>query len=414
MDVSVSTRVLRRAEKELAQTKVILRHLPPDFTKDQLLGVLDRLPSHDYFTFVSGNPELGKFGCARAYINFKRCEDIVPFRDAYDGRVLETGNKGVKYRLIIELAPYQIVPRRPVKPDRRCGGISQDPEYKGFLEQYERQVDPLPSIDVTYLHEVEKRKVDRLQATPLTAYLRDKYSVPRGASHRGGGGNKVLYATGSKRRKDRYKEGGKGKGRGRRDKEGRGGEKKGKEKGAESGGRGYTDKVIIIERGRGQNGHEAELDRRERGGRKGDLSVAKDTGGGRGGQKQLDKPVYVPGRREGQRKGSGERRKEEFSKNGEERWRGGGRGRRDDYSRRGRGQYSDRHDNHYDFKEDDGDGYKGPDYGRGGGKKSAKDRDYKASDRRDDHQSGGGRSYEKGDRHDNSTRGGREGRYRGK
>ena len=413
MDVSVSTRVLKRAEKELAQTKVILRHLPPDFTQDQLSTVLDRLPPHDYFTFVSGNLELGKFGCARAYINFKHCEHIVPFRDAYDGMVLETGNKGVKYRLIIELAPYQIVPRRPAKLDRRCGGISQDPEYKGFLEQYGRQVDPLPSIDVTYLHEVEKRKVDSLQATPLTAYLRDKYSVPRGASHRGGGGNKVLYATGSKRRKDRYKEGGRGKGRGRRDKEGRGGEKKGKEKEAESGGRRNTDKVVIIERGRSQNGHEPE---RERGGRKGDLGVAKDTDVGRGGQKQPDKPVYTPGRREGQRTGSGEsRRKDEFVKNGEDRWRGG---RRDDYPKRGRGQYSDRRDNHYDFKEDDGDGYKGPDYGRGGSKKSAKDRDYQASDRRDNQQSGGSRLYGKGgrssDRHDNGTRGGREERYRGK
>ena len=203
MATAISGRVLKRAEKELLQSKVILRHLPPDFTEEKLHASIDPFPSYDHFYFLPGNPALGKFGCCRGYINFTRYEDIVPFRDRYDGLVLET-DKGVKYRMIIELAPFQGIPNQRPKPDSRCSTIEEDPEYKSFMEQYEKTIDPLPSIDITYLYEVEQNRIAKIQSTPLVEFLKERRIPKESRSHR----NKVLYAGGTKKRKDRVKESG--------------------------------------------------------------------------------------------------------------------------------------------------------------------------------------------------------------
>lgn len=203
MATAISGRVLKRAEKELLQSKVILRHLPPDFTEEKLHASIDPFPSYDHFYFIPGNPALGKFGCCRGYINFTRFEDIVPFRDHYDGLVLET-DKGVKYRMIIELAPFQGIPNQRPKPDSRCGTIEEDPEYKLFMEHYEQTIDPLPSIDITYLYEVEQNRVANIKSTPLVEFLKEKRIPKESRSHK----NKVLYAGGTKKRKDRAKESG--------------------------------------------------------------------------------------------------------------------------------------------------------------------------------------------------------------
>ena len=425
MESSVSSRVLRRAEKELAQTKVILRHLPPDYTKEKLTALIDPLPPFDCYMFVIGSPELGKFGCSRAYINFKHSQDIVPFRDTFDGTVLES-ESNIKYRMIIELAPYQIIPRGRGKTDHRCGTITDDPEYKEFLQKYEKETNPLPSVDVTYLHEVEKMKVDSLQATPLTDYLRNKYLVPK--SHKGSGQrNKVLYAGGGKRKKDR---GGKDSSKGK----GKGGSSSRKEKrssnkgdiGAESASS-NSPKIIVVERpGRGQNGVDSKGGGREEksfklssSGKITTESSSRTRGGGAGGgAKQPDQPLYVPGGGGGKsnsRRGGGgggpggeeTKKRDTGGRGGEGRRKGGGGRNRDThgYSKHGRGQYNDRHDNHYDFKDDD-DSYQGPDYNGKARNKEDYDGDGGSSTR---YYGSKGRNH---DRYDNGSKSGWDGRYR--
>lgn len=402
----MSSRVLKRAEKELAQTKVIIRHLPPDYTEEKLKHVIDPFPANDYFAFVPGNPDLGRFGCSRAYINLKKVEDIMPLRDNYDGLPLES-DKGVKYRMIIELAPYQIIPRGRVKPDHRCGTILEDIDYKTFLEKYERQVDPLPSVDVTYLHEVEKMKVESLQATPLTEYLRNKYMVPRG--HRGQK-NKVLYATGSKKKKgssskESVKGGGSksGKSASRKEKDASksGVEKKTKETSSDP----PSSKVIVMDKTSKEGGING-VDKR--GG-----SRKETTTGESRRSKHPDQPLYGHGgRSSGGGSGGGRRGKDKKdevivvnhgNEGGKKR---GGRGTRDGgYPKYGRGG-QDRYDNHYEFKEDD-DNYQGPDYAGSKGSRNRNRDEYRYEG------SSGGRYHGRGRNNDyQDGYGGKGGGYR--
>lgn len=67
--------------------KVIIRRLPPTLTKEQLEEHLQPLPEHDYFEFFANDSSLYPHMFSRAYINFKNQEDIVLFRDRFDGYV---------------------------------------------------------------------------------------------------------------------------------------------------------------------------------------------------------------------------------------------------------------------------------------------------------------------------------------
>ena len=417
MAESVSGRVLKRAEKELAQSKVILRHLPPDYTEEKLKKLIVPFPNCTYFSFVSGNASLGKFGCSRAYLNFLQTDKIVEFRDKYDGMALES-EKGTKYRLIIELAPFQGVPRTRSKPDHRCGTIKDDPEYKVFLENYEKTVDPLPSIDVTYLHEIEKMKVESIQLTPLTEYLRDRYSVPR--AHRGGGGqrNKVLYAAGSRKKRDRGKE---SKSKRKETKEKTEKKRKGEAKEREGHGSGRDSsvgsKAMSGEKTSGTKAHNGfngvqEMPTKEKV-QKGKLTesaespITKEKGSHRNKQRP-DQQLFVAGGRRDSRKQSGEG---EHLKNHEPESKHRGKG----YPKHGKSYYNGRHDNHYEFKEED-DNYQGPDH-RSSSKtyegKSSRSREQEND--REDKRGRSGRYYgrSKGyDRYGDGSRGGWDGGYR--
>lgn len=200
----ISSRAMKRAEKELSQTKVIIRRLPPDFTEEKFRETVDPLPPNNFFYFFPGDQSLGKFGCARAYINFTADGDIVLFRDKYDGMILES-QKGMKYRAVIEYAPFQCVPRRNRKPDARCGTIEQEAEYQEFLESYEKGTAPLPSIDLSYLEQLEANRVPRIIMTPLVEFIKEK-RAPKPKK------NKVIYAQDTKRKREKERKTGEGRG----------------------------------------------------------------------------------------------------------------------------------------------------------------------------------------------------------
>ena len=168
-------RLSRRVEKELHQTKVVIRRLPPDFSEKKLAEVLAPLPPHNYFYFAPGDPTFGLHGCARAYMDFADESMIVPFREQVDGLVLES-EKGLKYRAVVEFAPYQGIPRRAKRrKDPRCGTIEQDSDYCAFLETCSVQAEPKTSIDYSsYFEELEANKVPTVMATPLVEYLKAK------------------------------------------------------------------------------------------------------------------------------------------------------------------------------------------------------------------------------------------------
>ncbi len=199
-----NTRISKRVEKELHQTKVVIRRLPPDFSAENFLETVNPLPSNSYFYFAPGDSTLGPHGCSRAYIAFNNEAEILPFRDQYDGLVLESG-KGAKYRMTVEYAPFQNIPKKTRrKPDTRVGTIEEDADFISFLEAYEDTEEPTPSLDlVAYLQNLEATKRKEIQSTPLTEYL-DKKGLQR--------------RKGRNEAKKKHKgEAGKGKGRGSRE-----------------------------------------------------------------------------------------------------------------------------------------------------------------------------------------------------
>ncbi|KAF2975875.1 hypothetical protein EK904_008932 [Melospiza melodia maxima] len=113
---------------------------------------------------------------SRAYINFKNQEDIVLFRDRFDGYVF-VDHKGQEYAAIVEFAPFQkAAKKKSKKKDAKTGTIEDDPEYKKFLESYSADDEKLTSTPETLLEEIEARNKELIakKTTPLLNFLKNK------------------------------------------------------------------------------------------------------------------------------------------------------------------------------------------------------------------------------------------------
>ena len=195
-------KISKRIEKELHQIKVVIRKLPPDLTEEKFQEALsDDVPSYSYYYFVAGDPNPGNFSFSRAYFAFIDEASIVPFRDKYDGLYLESEN-GLKYRAIVEFAPYQGIPKKTKrKPDARIGTIEQDPDYQAFLETCEVKIKPPSMADLSaYIDTIGTNKVSEVQKTPLIDFLLDS------GHRRGGRSGKRVKSSASDSKKRHIKE----------------------------------------------------------------------------------------------------------------------------------------------------------------------------------------------------------------
>ncbi|ELV10830.1 Regulator of nonsense transcripts 3B [Tupaia chinensis] len=166
----------RNKEKKEALSKVVIRRLPPTLTKEQLQEHLQPMPEHDYFEFFSNDTSLYPHVYARAYINFKNQEDIILFRDRFDGYVF-LDNKGQEYPAIVEFAPFQKAAKKKTKKrDTKVGTIDDDPEYRKFLESYATDNEKMTSTPETLLEEIEakNRELIAKKTTPLLSFLKNK------------------------------------------------------------------------------------------------------------------------------------------------------------------------------------------------------------------------------------------------
>ena len=200
-------KISKRVERELNQTKVVVRHLPPDITEEIFLEKFSPLPPENFthLYFAPGDPDLGPQGCARAYINFTDETAILAFRDQFDGMVLES-QKGHSYRALIEYAPFQNVPKKPRKKlDSRCGTIDQDSDYQSFLQGREERAPTMPAVDFeTYMEELKANQVEEVQVTPLIAYLRTKKTASKSSKKK-----QVFVVEKKKKKSEKGKDGGK-------------------------------------------------------------------------------------------------------------------------------------------------------------------------------------------------------------
>ncbi|KAF4789013.1 Regulator of nonsense transcripts 3B [Turdus rufiventris] len=181
-------RLERPKDKKETLSKVVIRRLPPSLTKEQLEEHLQPLPEHDYFEFFANDSSLYPHMFSRAYINFKNQEDIVLFRDRFDGYVFvdHKGDMsflsvcefaGQEYAAIVEFAPFQkAAKKKSKKKDAKTGTIEDDPEYKKFLESYSADDEKLTSTPETLLEEIEARNKELIakKTTPLLNFLKNK------------------------------------------------------------------------------------------------------------------------------------------------------------------------------------------------------------------------------------------------
>nr|XP_057932578.1 regulator of nonsense transcripts 3B [Doryrhamphus excisus] len=166
-------------EKKETMTKIVIRRLPPSLTKDELEEQLQPLPEVDYLEFFSNDTSLYPHLFARAYINFKNQEDIVLFRDRFDGYVF-IDNRGQEYPAIVEFAPFQKTSKKKMKKkDAKCGTITDDPDYKKFLDYYNGDDEKLTSTPETLLEEIEARSKELVakKTTPLLDFLKNKQRI---------------------------------------------------------------------------------------------------------------------------------------------------------------------------------------------------------------------------------------------
>ncbi|XP_029368321.1 regulator of nonsense transcripts 3B [Echeneis naucrates] len=163
-------------EKKETMTKIVIRRLPPSLTKEELEEQLQPLPDLDYMEFFSNDTSLYPHLFARAYLNFKNQEDIVLFRDRFDGYVF-IDSRGQEYPAIVEFAPFQkTAKKRSKKKDAKCGTITDDPDYKKFLEYYNGDEEKFVSTPETLLEEIEAKSKELVakKTTPLLDFLKNK------------------------------------------------------------------------------------------------------------------------------------------------------------------------------------------------------------------------------------------------
>ncbi|MBA0787993.1 hypothetical protein Gotri_025206 [Gossypium trilobum] len=134
---------------------------------------------------------------SRAYVDFKRPEDVLEFAEFFNGHVF-VSEKGAQFKAVVEYAPSQRVPKQFSNKDGREGTISKDPEYLEFLEFLAKPVENLPSAEI----QLERREAERAGVskdspivTPLMDFVRQKRAA-KGASRRSLSNGKVSKRAG--------------------------------------------------------------------------------------------------------------------------------------------------------------------------------------------------------------------------
>ncbi|KAM9585247.1 regulator of nonsense transcripts 3A isoform 1-T1 [Trichechus inunguis] len=170
-----------REEKRTLLSKVVIRRLPPSLTKEQLEEQLHPLPAHDYFEFCTANLSLYPHLYSRAYINFRNPDDILLFRDRFDGYIF-IDSKGLEYPAVVEFAPFQKISKKKLKKkDAKTGSIEDDPDYKKFLEAYCKEEEKTSASPETLLGEIEAKTrelIGLFRSFLLSTVLRSRRTTP--------------------------------------------------------------------------------------------------------------------------------------------------------------------------------------------------------------------------------------------
>ncbi|XP_065872690.1 regulator of nonsense transcripts UPF3-like isoform X2 [Euphorbia lathyris] len=167
------------------KTKVVVRHLPPTISQVMLMEQIDVAfgGRYNWASFRPGKSSQKHQSFSRAYIDFKKPEDVIEFAEFFNGHLF-VNEKGTQFRAIVEYAPSQRVPKQWSKKDGREGTISKDPSYLEFLESISKPAENLPSAEI----QLERREAERVGApkdapivTPLMDFVRQKRAAKSGS-----------------------------------------------------------------------------------------------------------------------------------------------------------------------------------------------------------------------------------------
>ncbi|KAG6490627.1 hypothetical protein ZIOFF_051936 [Zingiber officinale] len=167
------------------RTKVAVRRLPPSMSQTTLVEQIDSrfAGRYDWFCFRPGKNSQKDHIHSRAYVNFRKPEDVVEFAEYFDGHIF-VNEKGAQYKALVEYAPSQQIPKLWLKKDGREGTISKDPEYIEFLELVSKPVEHLPSAEI----QLERKEAERAGTTkdtpivtPLMDFVRRKRAAKNGS-----------------------------------------------------------------------------------------------------------------------------------------------------------------------------------------------------------------------------------------
>ncbi|XP_065872693.1 regulator of nonsense transcripts UPF3-like isoform X4 [Euphorbia lathyris] len=170
------------------KTKVVVRHLPPTISQVMLMEQIDVAfgGRYNWASFRPGKSSQKHQSFSRAYIDFKKPEDVIEFAEFFNGHLF-VNEKGTQFRAIVEYAPSQRVPKQWSKKDGREGTISKDPSYLEFLESISKPAENLPSAEI----QLERREAERVGApkdapivTPLMDFVRQKRAAKSGSRQR--------------------------------------------------------------------------------------------------------------------------------------------------------------------------------------------------------------------------------------
>ncbi|XP_021891616.1 regulator of nonsense transcripts UPF3 [Carica papaya] len=168
----------------LDRTKVVLRHLPPAISQATLMEQIDVAFSgrYNWVSFRPGKGSQRQQSYSRAYIDFKRPDDVLEFAEFFNGHVF-VNEKGTQFRPIVEYAPSQRVPKQWSKKDGREGTIFKDPEYLSLLV--------FPHL--AFAGASKETPI----VTPLMDFVRQKRAAKDGSRRSSSNGKPSRRATGS-------------------------------------------------------------------------------------------------------------------------------------------------------------------------------------------------------------------------
>ncbi|XP_011533146.1 regulator of nonsense transcripts 3A isoform X1 [Homo sapiens] len=127
-----------REEKRTALSKVVIRRLPPGLTKEQLEEQLRPLPAHDYFEFFAADLSLYPHLYSRAYINFRNPDDILLFRDRFDGYIF-LDSKARRTTPLLEYIKNRKLEKQRIREEKREERRRRELEKKRLREEEKRR-----------------------------------------------------------------------------------------------------------------------------------------------------------------------------------------------------------------------------------------------------------------------------------